>query len=296
MDRLSPYTKPTTKATLPFSKGDTLHLDPLAARKFGEELSGAYCFAEPFPHIVIDDFLPAELIEDILGRFSNNGSSKANLFESALAGLHKKQILPWNCDSRIRDIFNFFNSAPILQFLEGLTAIDALIGDPYFSGGGFHETFSGGKLGIHADFQVNEQLYLHRRINLIIYLNKNWEDSYGGELELWEKEVTSKAVSVAPLFNRAVIFSTGPESHHGHPEPLNTPVAISRKSMALYYYTASRRIVDDVPTYSTMYSARPEDSDYIKRLAFRLRLENYLRDLLPPMVYRFLLQHMRRPR
>ena len=109
------------------------------------------------------------------------------------AGLHKRQILPEECDAPARQLFHFFNSQPMLEFLEGLTTIQALIPDPYFVGGGYHETGRGGKLGIHADFRINEQLHLHRRLNVIIYLNEDWETPYGGKLELWDREMTAKS-------------------------------------------------------------------------------------------------------
>jgi hypothetical protein len=278
------------KATLPVSVDSDLHLDPKKARAYGEELSGSYCFAEPFPHIVIDHFLPSPLIEEIYSLFPTEKLADDKFYESDYGGLHKRQVLPESCESRIRNIFHFFNSAPILQFLEGLTTIESLIGDPYFNGGGFHEIFTGGKLGVHADFRINEQLHLNRRINMLIYLNKSWQSDYGGFLELWDKEMRSKVDSVAPLFNRCVIFNTDATSYHGHPDPLNTPNEISRKSIALYYYTASKKVYEDTPAHSTMYVARPTDGINIKKQVAKLRLQNYLKDWVPPVAFRGLIK------
>ena len=142
-------------ATLPISADGNLHLDSKIARAFGEELSGTYCFAEPFPHIVIDNFLPLPFIEEIYSLFPTEKLADDQFFENDYGGLHKRRILPESCEQKIRSIFHFFNSAPVLQFLEGLTTIDSLIGDPYFNGGGFHEIFKGGKLGVHADFRIH---------------------------------------------------------------------------------------------------------------------------------------------
>jgi Rps23 Pro-64 3,4-dihydroxylase Tpa1-like proline 4-hydroxylase len=277
-------------ATLPISPGCKLKLDLHAARALGENLSASYCFSEPFPHIIIDNFLPLDLIEEIYDLFPSENISDDIHYENDYAGLHKRQILPESCDSRIREIFHFFNSSPVLQFLEGLTTIDALIGDPYFFGGGFHEIYKGGKLGIHADFRVNEQLHLNRRINMLIYLNKNWDTEFGGDLELWDKKMTSKISSISPLFNRCVIFNTDADSFHGHPDPLNTPIDITRRSIALYYYTASKNIYDDTPAHSTMYVARPDDSFKIYHQAAKLRFLNYIKDLTPPFAYRTLVK------
>ena len=273
-------------ATLPISADGNLHLDSKIARSFGEELSGTYCFAEPFPHIVIDNFLPLPFIEEIYSLFPTEKLADDQFFENDYGGLHKRRILPESCEQKIRSIFHFFNSAPVLQFLEGLTTIDSLIGDPYFNGGGFHEIFKGGKLGVHADFRIHEQLHLNRRINMLIYLNKNWDPDFGGNLELWDKGMKTKVDSIAPLFNRCVIFNTDADSYHGHPDPLNTPNEITRKSIALYYYTASKKVYEDTPAYSTMYVARPIDSKHIKRQTAKLRRQNYKKDWIPPIAFR----------
>lgn len=273
-------------ATLPISTDDSLKLDIKEARAFGEQLSGSYCFAEPYPHIVIDNFLPLPLIEEIHRLFPIEKLKDDQFFESDYSGLHKRQVLPESCELKIRNIFHFFNSAPVLQFLEGLTTIDSLIGDPYFNGGGFHEIFRGGKLGVHADFRINEQLHLNRRINMLIYLNKDWNPHFGGNLEIWDRSMTSKVASIAPIFNRCVIFNTDADSYHGHPDPLNTPKEITRKSIALYFYTASKKVYEETPAHSTMYVARPDDSIDIKRQAMRLRFSNYAKDWLPPVTIR----------
>ena len=148
----------------------------------------------------------------------------------------------------------------MLRFLEGITNMQGLLPDPYFAGGGFHEISSGGLLGIHADFRVNEGLQLIRRVNVLIYLNKNWQDAYGGKLELWDKSMQNKVKEVAPLFNRCVIFNTDADSFHGHPEPLTTPPDITRKSIALYYYTALPIANDTGESRHTNYVARPNDT------------------------------------
>lgn len=281
-------TQEPVKFTLPVAMADGLSMDVKKAREAGEELSGQYCFAEPFPHIVIDDFLPADLAERIHRGFPAEIGAGDKIFESGYAGHHKRQVFPGDCDAFNRELFAFFNSAPVLQFLEGLTCVQKLVADPYFEGGGFHEIFTGGKLGIHADFRVNERLNLQRRLNMLIYLNKDWQQAWGGELELWDRQMKGKARSVLPVFNRCVVFSTDADSYHGHPDPLRCPEDVSRKSIALYYYTASERIYEEVPADSTMYRARPGDDASIHAEARRLRFQNYVKDWLPPAVFRAL--------
>jgi hypothetical protein len=101
-----------------------------------------------------------------------------------------------------------------------------------------HQILSGGKLAIHADSNVLAPSDVYRRINVLLYLNKNWKPEYCGNLELWDEALHGCVQSIAPLFNRLVIFGTNKKSFHGHPIPLNTPPEITRKSIALYYYTA----------------------------------------------------------
>ena len=208
-------------------------------------------------------------------------------FEIGYGGQHKRQILPDSCDAAARELFHFFNSRPFVEFLEGLTAISGLIPDPWFVGGGFHETRRGGKLGIHADFRINEKLAVHRRINVIIYLNETWDEAWGGHLELWSRDMAVKEKSVAPLLNRAVVFNTDATSYHGHPDPLASPEGIARRSIALYYYTASRAIYDEVPANSTIYRSRPGDDPETRREARSLNRAQYLDRFVPGPILRY---------
>ena len=274
------------QATLPVSIEDGIQLSVKDAKAFGESLSADYCFAEPFPHIVIDNFLPKAFIDKIFANFPIQKLGNDVVFEMGYAGHHKRQISPADCNGFSREMFGFFNSQPIVQFLESVTTIPSLISDPHFVGGGFHETSTGGLLGIHADFRVNEQLHLNRRINVIIYLNDDWHEEYGGHLELWDKKMQNKVHSIAPIFNRCVIFNTDADSFHGHPDPLTTPDNVKRRSLALYYYTASKRIYEDSVAHSTMYKSRgTEDAATLKEIR-RTTFDNYLKDITPPIFFR----------
>lgn len=256
--------------TIPISIEDGIYLDTADAMAYGQQLNSIYTTNTPFPHIVIDDFLPAPLIEQILMHFPAAATANEVNYEKGYKGLHKRQINPNECDAFLRSVFSFFNSAPMLRLFENLTSIDGLIPDPYFTGGGLHETKAGGLLGVHADFRINRTLHVERRINAIIYLNIDWKSTYGGNLELWDKEMTTCVKQVEPIFNRCVVFNTDHDSNHGHPEPLKTPEGVTRKSIALYYYTASKRVYDDYVEFRTDYKPRPKDGLF-KRLVYKLR-------------------------
>jgi Rps23 Pro-64 3,4-dihydroxylase Tpa1-like proline 4-hydroxylase len=260
-----------TKKTLPITLGDGINFEIEEAKSAGNELSAIYTQSQPFPHIVIDDFLPVDLIDSIYSNFPHDVTKNEKHYERGYKGQHKRQINPNKCDSYVKSVFGFFNSAPILQFLENLTSIKGLIPDPYFIGGGFHEIKTGGLLGVHSDFRINEQLHIERRLNMIIYLNKEWEEEYGGNLELWDKGMKFCVKKIAPIYNRCVIFNTDKDSNHGHPEPLNTPQEITRKSIALYYYTASQKVYDDMAIHRTHYKPRPKDK-LLKTTYFLKRL------------------------
>ena len=245
---------------LPIQTQQGLLLDDDKAYEIGQSKLDDYAFAEPFCHAVIDEFLPAELAEQILQHFPVDKKGHDKIYQKGYGGQFKRQVLPADCDEFTRNLFGFFNSSSMLRFLEGITNIQGLLPDPYFAGGGFHEISSGGLLGIHADFRVNEGLQLIRRVNVLIYLNKDWQESYGGKLELWDKAMTHKVKEIAPILNRCVIFNTDADSFHGHPEPLTTPPDITRKSIALYYYTALPIANDTGESRHTNYVARPNDT------------------------------------
>lgn len=272
---------------LPIDLSNGLKLDPKRAREIGAAMSGDYCFAEPFPHIVLDNFLPEDVISGLSSHFPKSALESDIVFNSGYAGHHKRQVLPSDCDDFCRRTFDFFNSQPFLEFLEGLSSIDGLLPDPYFVGGGFHEIGNGGKLGIHADFRINNRLHLSRRMNVILYLNKDWQDDYKGSLELWDRGMKGMVKSVSPVWNRCVIFNTDADSYHGHPDPLNVPDGVMRRSVALYYYTASKAVYEEVPNRSTMYAARPQDSAEVKREASKLRMDQHLQEWIPPALLRY---------
>lgn len=201
-----------------------------------------YVAADPFPHAIIDDFLSEEGLELALRCFPpiTDHSWKlpvhvhaVNKYVTAYDQQRLKDTL-FNDDARC--LFSHLNAGSFLFFLEMLTGIKMVMPDPYFIEGGFHCVGDKGKLDIHADFTHHTGLGLQRRINLLLYLNKDWKKEYGGGLGLYDKQVKRKAY-IEPILNRCVIFNTSYTSYHGHPEPMNLPEGVMRKSIALYYYT-----------------------------------------------------------
>jgi 2-oxoglutarate-Fe(II)-dependent oxygenase superfamily protein len=155
-----------------------------------------------------------------------------------------------------RHVLAQLNSAAFIDFLERLTKIEALVPDPHFVGGGLHQIEPGGHLKVHADFNFHPRTKLERRLNVLIYLNRDWKDEYGGAFELWDKKMNGAVKKVMPHFNRCVVFSTTSTSFHGHPEPLACPEGETRKSMALYYYSKDRPVHEQAAVHNTLWAAR----------------------------------------
>jgi Rps23 Pro-64 3,4-dihydroxylase Tpa1-like proline 4-hydroxylase len=250
--------------------------------KLAEENAEKYQNNTPFPHIVIDNFLPEELVQPVLDAFPDPEKLKWIKFNNP-----DEKKLAFNSVEKLpdvpRDMLLFLNSSPVLQFLERMTGISSLVGDPYYVGGGLHQIERGGKLEVHADFNTHEQLNLDRRLNLLLYLNKDWEEDFGGHLQLWNLEMTHAEKKVLPLFNRCVVFSTTSTSWHGHPEALTCPEGRTRKSLATYYYTNGRPEEEKGASHSTLFARRP-GVDYSEQTKSNGGARELAKKLLPPIV------------
>jgi hypothetical protein len=249
--------------------------------EIGAGLRVKYHAAEPFPHVVIDDFMPEAVLDRLLAEWP---VGKAQVQYDRDQERLKSQYNPEELTSRFaRSLFYALNGAPFLKFIEAVTGISGLLPDPDFNGGGYHETKAGGHLSVHADFNLNQRLRILRRVNVLVYLNKDWKDEYGGNLELWSKGMKTRVKSVEPIFNRCVIFNTGADSFHGHPDPLSTPEGKTRRSLALYYYTASAAIIDEHRYHTTNFQVRPNSTDKADDKHF---FRDLLNDLTPPLAKR----------
>ena len=254
--------------------------------KIATSKSEEYATARPYPHIVIDGFFDDWVLDSVLSEFptlSDENWERHDIPEEVkLQSKHERSIPLFT-----RQFLHALNSASFLKFLENLTGIQKLIGDPQFEGGGLHQISPGGKLAIHADFNKHAYYGLDRRLNFLVYLNKNWKEEYGGYFELWNREMTQMEGKVAPLFNRVVIFSTSSYSYHGLPDPLNCPPGMTRKSLALYYYTVGDTSDGETRLrHSTLFQKRPGEH-------FKLNGRQLARDLTPPILWRMLTRLLR---
>ena len=208
---------------------------------FASSQKKKYLSADPFPNIELNDFFNQKFLEKVLKEFPDlENLEKTNKYinnnEIKYAN-NQYDLFP----ETIKVFLDFLNSPPFLKFIQNITSIkENLVADKELNGGGLHEIKKGGVLKIHTDFNRHPTLDLDRRVNLLIYLNKNWKDEYGGHLELWDREMRECKKKIVPNFNKIVIFSTNDFSNHGHPNPVTCPNNYSRKSIALYYFSKGR--------------------------------------------------------
>lgn len=214
-----------------------------------ETLKKSFQRQSPFHYIVIDNFLHNDQAEKILHEYPS--VNKKTWVDAN--GLHqlKKWAQPCVEGSVAANFYNEVNSSEFLAWMEKLTGTKNLLADHKLEGAGYHQILDGGFLNVHIDF--NRHNGLERRLNLLVYLNKDWQEEYGGYLELWDMKVKKRIEHIAPIFNRCVIFETNEVSYHGHPVPLKTGGVTTRKSLSVYYYTKGRDDIAAAPTHNTLY-------------------------------------------
>jgi Rps23 Pro-64 3,4-dihydroxylase Tpa1-like proline 4-hydroxylase len=193
----------------------------------------------PYHHIIIDNFIKEEYIHDLLEEMDKLTLDKSYYYGNQNVE-REKYAFKKHFDKKIEELFQELNSDEFISLLEKNTGITGLIRNNLeLNGAGIHKVLNNGFLCMHKDFEgyhdANHGL-LDRRINLLLYMNKDWKEEYGGELCLYDKTLNKITKKILPILNRCVIFLT-PENIHGHPKPLNIPENISRQSITTYYYT-----------------------------------------------------------
>ena len=197
----------------------------------------AFQTAEPFPHLVLDDFAPAGLLAEVHRSFDAVPAGAWHTYDGPdergkRACNRSEFFLP-----PAADLLRWLTSAGVCRLLEQLTGLDRLTADPELYGGGLHATAPGGYLHPHLDCERHPSTDDERRLNLILYVTPGWHEDWGGDLELWPRSLAGPAVSIPPLFGRAVVFACGPWSYHAS-SLVTGP--LERRSVACYYWGPHR--------------------------------------------------------
>lgn len=221
---------------------------------------------EPFRHVVIENFFSAEYADRLLADFPSfergNARNEAGELGNKSTVERVRELSP-----SYRELDELIKSAAFLALIGKLTGIDNLLYDPFYFGGGTHENREGQDLDPHVDFNRHPIENWHRRLNLIVYLNPEWQDAWGGSLEIHTdpRSDENKIELITPLFNRCVIFETTETSWHGFSR-IGLPESrkeLSRRSIALYLYTNDRPADELACTHSTIYLDRPLPGNYV---------------------------------
>jgi len=225
-----------------------------------ETLRREFHEAKPFPFIAVDEFLDPEFARDVASSYPTYAEARGSGLEfSAVNEKKKVQITDAaTFPESVAKLNALLASPSFIEDLEYITGIDNLLYDAELRGGGMHVTGPRGRLDVHVDFNYVEALELHRRLNILVYLNEDWKDEWGGGVELWDEEVRTCGGSFKPVLNRCVLFATSNISFHGV-EPVTCPEGTQRISFAAYYYTKEAPAHWDGTSHSTIFKARPQE-------------------------------------
>jgi Rps23 Pro-64 3,4-dihydroxylase Tpa1-like proline 4-hydroxylase len=200
-----------------------------------------YKNGKPFEHTIIPMFFKEEIAEEINEKFPlpTNGDDDWNFYHNPIE--HKYSLNKFDKYAEIKRIFEYLQTDECINYIRKITDIEDLEIDPYLHGAGVHVYPNNGKLDIHLDYNIHPITKKERRVNLIIYFNKDWDEEYGGELKLYDDKFNEIKIENFCMWNSAILFRTSDISYHGLPEPINCPENKYRKSLAIYYVSNPRK-------------------------------------------------------
>lgn len=215
----------------------------------------------PFDHVVIDNFFNESELSCVVDEIKNipEPTWYAGKHDSESPVQQKKTSIDKGeyITPLMKKVIDRLSSKEMLTLITEITGIEGIQSDDELIGGGVHRTSTGGRLSIHADFNIHPTTQKHRRVNVLLYLNKDWNPEYNGELELWDSGMTACQKKVEPIFNRLVLFRIRDDAFHGHPDKWMGDQNNHRLSFALYYYTDDRPEEEKAPAHWAIWKERP---------------------------------------
>ncbi|UST52407.1 2OG-Fe(II) oxygenase (plasmid) [Comamonadaceae bacterium OTU4NAUVB1] len=293
---LSPAFSPTLRVVSDRSpdtvhiRGVRLQLGQLVGRSYFTlesiaQLRSRLHAAAPFPHLVIKDLFNPALLELVQEEFDlrpeGGWKDVRSVYEST-----RRSELGAALGPASQLYFNVVNSSWFTQWLSDITGTPYLLTDPQHFGGGLHESRPGGNFAIHRDFSFHPHVGLKNEMVMITYLNRGWQDAWGGVLELWNAKNGQCKARVSPEFGHTLLMPHGPASYHGHPGPLCPPEGVTRRSVACYYYTSPKAGQQD-PDEAVSVFMKTRKTDRVKKAA---------RLLTPPLVWKAMKRLTRKTR
>jgi Rps23 Pro-64 3,4-dihydroxylase Tpa1-like proline 4-hydroxylase len=231
--------------TTPTQNGDNSTLLEKGTEAFGswvnnlETLNKEFINAKPFPNVEIDNFFKPEIAEALYKVFpKTTDDQKWVIYNNPIE--KKYALTDFSSLPQFKDLFDLLQTNQFVELIKKISGIDNLESDPHLHGAGLHQHVPGGKLDMHLDYSIHPISGKERRVNLIIYFTKDWEDDYGGAIQLWNEDFSACEKKLSPCFNKAILFRTSDVSYHGLPLPIKCPEGNSRKSIAIYYVSDPR--------------------------------------------------------
>lgn len=254
----------------------------------------AFAHARPFRHVAIDHFFSDQMLADLVTNFppfdeelaiNENGVVGGKAVHEKITGLGPAwmKLDELVKGQEFRDLVSKITGIPDLQY------------DPHYFGGGTHENRQGQGLDAHVDFNFHPITRQHRRLNMIVYLTEEWQDEWGGSIQLHRDPYLppsqDEIVVITPRLNRCVMFETNEYSWHGFPriELPEDKQHLSRKSFALYYYTKTRPVDETGPEHSTIYVEQHLPEDFHAGMVLEAGQLQHVRNLIASRD-----QHLRR--
>ncbi|MFL6602648.1 MAG: 2OG-Fe(II) oxygenase [Steroidobacteraceae bacterium] len=253
-----------------------LFADRIRLPKRLEELRTAYSTALPFPHIVIDELFSPDILDPVLAEMAAMANKQWLLVDTASHERMRRMRSGVELGPAGAQLVSVLHSASFLYLLSEITGVWQLLPDPYLQGAGYAQMQRGDFFNVHSDRNIAYETGLNRRLAMIVFLNKAWEPSYNGKLELWNHEATRCDVAIEPLYNRTVIFEVANPNYHGVPAPIACPAERSRQSFIVYYHTVG---IDG------KLAVTPHSSIFAPNFYRETRtLKSFARELTPPVL------------
>ncbi|MFT3922509.1 MAG: 2OG-Fe(II) oxygenase [Myxococcales bacterium] len=244
-----------------------------------DRLRAEFNAARPFRWIRLSPFLRDDFVREVARAYPTFDDSRAQGRE--FSGVNERRKVQITDSGRfpvpVKRLADVLSGPEFLGALEVITGIPRLVADPTFDGGGMHVTGAGGRLDVHVDFNYTVESKLHRRLNILVYLNPEWQEAWGGQIELWDPDVKQCQHAFLPLLNQCLIFETTNTSYHGV-QPVVCPADVNRRSFAAYYYTQEPPQGWNGEVWSTKFRARPHEVVRSNILMPLERVERQLRD------------------
>lgn len=221
-----------------------------------QNLASKFAGADPYPHVVIDNFLDPKIANQILSEFPEEHDPNWYHYINPIEYKYARDKLEL-MGPTTATLLQAYCTEPFLKLMRQVTGIPNLEFDPYLHGAGLHYHPPGGRLSMHLDYSIHPLSKKERRVNIILFLNPDWKEEYNGHLEIWSPGMKECKARILPIFNRAILFRTSDESWHGLPDKIKCPEGNGRKSIAIYFVSDARP--EATPRFKASFVQRPTD-------------------------------------